>query len=54
MKKLNILITGHTKGLGKELFKYLAKKHNLIGIARTSDKKKKKNNLDATFQIITL
>ena len=41
MRKLNILITGHTNGIGKSLFKYLSKEHNVTGIARTNDKKNK-------------
>lgn len=45
MNKLNIVITGHRRGLGKKLYDYLSVNNNVIGISR----KKKKSNKDNIY-----
>ena len=43
MNKLNIVITGHRRGLGKKLYDYLSVNNNVIGISRRKKKSDKDN-----------
>lgn len=43
MNKLNIVITGHRRGLGKKLYDYLSINNNVIGISRRKKKSDKDN-----------